>query len=181
MGVLWLRSLDEVLDAALASGWTPSHTDLTVTLMLGGIYGDVRAAVKWLASPAMQGCAQPEVALHRALLRPATSHRSISLTLPCTTANYPSPLPAMPRLFMSVVLGTNHGCCVRIVVVLLVLVAVQVRAVEAAFRHVLPKAHPFKVTTTNLGALSTRECVRVCPCVPVCVCTCVNVCMCFCV
>ena len=91
MGVLWLRSLDEVLDAALTSGWTPSHTDLTVTMMLGGIYGDVRAAVKWLASPAMQGCAQPEVALHRALLRLATSHRSTSLTLPCTTASYPSP------------------------------------------------------------------------------------------
>ncbi len=41
------------------------------------------------------------------------------------------------------------------------LVVVQVRAVEAAFRHVLPKAHPFKVTTANLGALGTR----VCPCV----------------
>ncbi len=49
------------------------------------------------------------------------------------------------------------------------LVAVQVRAVEAAFRHVLPKAHPFKVTTTNLGALGTR----VCPCVSMCAHVCV--------
>ena len=35
--------LDEVLEAALGCGWVPSHTDLTVTMMIGGLYGDVRS------------------------------------------------------------------------------------------------------------------------------------------